>query len=68
MLMVDDVEYQLVIWDLEGRDEFTDVRSNYLRGAAGVFFRGGCHPPPTPSPWRASCVTKYKNMWVTYPR
>lgn len=38
MLMVDDVEYQLVIWDLEGRDEFTDVRSNYLRGAAGVFF------------------------------
>lgn len=37
-LTVDDVEYQLVIWDLEGRDEFTDVRSNYLRGAAGILF------------------------------
>lgn len=37
-LRVDDTEYQLVIWDLEGRDEFTDVRSNYLRGAAGAFY------------------------------
>lgn len=37
-LTVDNVDFQLVIWDLEGRDEFTDVRSNYLRGAAGVLF------------------------------
>lgn len=37
-LVVDDCEYELVIWDLEGRDEFTDVRSNYLRGAAGTLF------------------------------
>lgn len=37
-LLVDGVEYELVIWDLEGRDEFTDFRSSYLRGAAGILY------------------------------
>lgn len=31
-------EFELIIWDLEGRDEFTDFRSSYLRGVSGVIF------------------------------
>ena len=37
-LVVGEVEYELIIWDLEGRDEFTDFRSSYLRGAAGILY------------------------------
>lgn len=37
-LSLDDQELQLIIWDLEGRDEFTDFRSTYLRGAAGALY------------------------------
>lgn len=28
----------LLLWDLEGKDGFRDVRASYLRGSAGIFF------------------------------
>ncbi|MDR1686766.1 MAG: GTP-binding protein [Desulfovibrio sp.] len=31
------VEMNLVLWDMEGRDAFTDVNISYLRGAMGFF-------------------------------
>lgn len=37
MMRVGDQELQLMIWDLEGRDEFNQHRASYLRGAAGYF-------------------------------
>ena len=30
-------DVQLIIWDLEGRDDFTELNTTYLRGAAGYF-------------------------------
>lgn len=36
---------RMVLWDLQGRDEFQDVRSSYLRGAAAfVFVADGTRP------------------------
>ncbi|HVL01554.1 MAG TPA: Rab family GTPase [Dongiaceae bacterium] len=37
-LSLDGQEFELIIWDLEGRDEFTEFRSSYLRGVSGVLF------------------------------
>lgn len=37
-LTLNNEEYELIIWDLEGRDEFTDFRSSYLRGATGILY------------------------------
>jgi small GTP-binding protein len=37
-LTLNDEDYELIIWDLEGRDEFTDFRSSYLRGATGILY------------------------------
>lgn len=37
MMRIGDQELQLMIWDLEGRDEFNQHRASYLRGAAGYF-------------------------------
>jgi small GTP-binding protein len=34
---VNDVELNLIIWDLAGEDEFQKVQLNYLRGASGYF-------------------------------
>jgi small GTP-binding protein len=31
-------EVNLLLWDLEGKDELRDVRASYLRGSAGIFF------------------------------
>ncbi|MCP5161930.1 MAG: GTP-binding protein [Hahellaceae bacterium] len=30
-------DIQLMIWDIEGRDDFSEFRSSYLRGASGYF-------------------------------
>lgn len=35
-LTVDNEQMQLLLWDIEGKDTFTDVNTSYLRGAAGV--------------------------------
>ncbi|OZG72860.1 GTP-binding protein [Hahella sp. CCB-MM4] len=32
-----DQDVQLMIWDIEGKDEFSTYRQSYLRGAAGYF-------------------------------
>jgi len=37
IITVDGQEVTLVLWDMEGRDIFTDVNINYLRGAMGFF-------------------------------
>jgi hypothetical protein len=34
---VDGEQMQLMIWDLEGVDVFTELKPSYLRGAAGIF-------------------------------
>lgn len=31
-------EVNLLLWDMEGKDGVADIRTTYLRGAAGVFF------------------------------
>jgi small GTP-binding protein len=36
-LRVDDREVSLVLWDLEGKDDYVDVNISYLRGAMGFF-------------------------------
>ncbi len=35
-LLINDNKVQLMIWDIEGVDIFTDLKSSYLRGASGV--------------------------------
>jgi small GTP-binding protein len=37
-LRVGDRDVKLMVWDLAGEDEFQSVRSQYVRGAAGVFY------------------------------
>jgi len=36
-LVLDDQKVTLVLWDMEGRDIYTDVNINYLRGVMGFF-------------------------------
>lgn len=35
-LSVNDADMQLLLWDIEGKDTFTNVNTSYLRGAAGI--------------------------------
>jgi small GTP-binding protein len=35
LLTVDSTEVNLVLWDMEGKDEFVDINTAYLRGAMG---------------------------------
>lgn len=35
-LNIDEQETQLLIWDIEGKDSFTQINARYLRGAAGI--------------------------------
>lgn len=35
---VDGSEVQLMLWDIQGEDELSDMRLNYLKGAAGILF------------------------------
>ncbi|MDR2105386.1 MAG: GTP-binding protein [Deferribacteraceae bacterium] len=35
LLTVDSTEVNLVLWDMEGKDEFVDINMAYLRGAMG---------------------------------
>jgi small GTP-binding protein len=46
-LTVDDQEYQLIIWDLEGKDELTEFRASYLRGVAGILYVADTTRPQT---------------------
>jgi small GTP-binding protein len=34
---LDDADLTMVLWDMEGKDDFADVRMAYLRGAMGFF-------------------------------
>ena len=34
---IDGVDMSLVLWDMEGKDDFTDINMLYLRGAMGFF-------------------------------
>lgn len=36
LLKLGDHEIQLIIWDIEGVDIFTDLKPSYLRGASGI--------------------------------
>lgn len=36
-LTVFDQSVQLLIWDIEGVDVFTELKANYLRGSSGIF-------------------------------
>ncbi len=44
-LLCADQEVQLMIWDIEGRDEFSAFRESYLRGATGFFLVVDCTRP-----------------------
>lgn len=33
-----DTEVNLVLWDLAGKDEFQEIRTNYLRGSSGLIY------------------------------
>lgn len=35
-LNVGDEESQLLIWDIEGKDSFTNINTRYLRGSSGI--------------------------------
>ncbi|MDX1452011.1 MAG: Rab family GTPase [Oleiphilaceae bacterium] len=35
-LQIDEHTLQLMLWDIEGVDAFTELRASYLRGAAGI--------------------------------
>jgi small GTP-binding protein len=37
LLWFDNQEIELLLWDIHGEDEFQEVRTSYLRGAAGYF-------------------------------
>jgi small GTP-binding protein len=37
VLTVNNEEMVLVLWDLEGKDDYVDVKVNYLRGSMGFF-------------------------------
>ena len=34
---IDNTDMSLVLWDMEGKDEYTDINMLYLRGAMGFF-------------------------------
>ena len=36
-ISVDGTDISLVLWDMEGKDEYTDINMLYLRGAMGFF-------------------------------
>lgn len=38
LVQVDDTQVSLLLWDLQGEDEFQRVRMSYLRGASGLIF------------------------------
>ena len=37
LMRFDNQEIELLLWDIHGEDEFQEVRTSYLRGAAGCF-------------------------------
>ncbi|MDR1709345.1 MAG: GTP-binding protein [Candidatus Accumulibacter sp.] len=37
VINLDGADITLVLWDMEGKDDFTDVNMSYLRGAMGFF-------------------------------
>lgn len=46
-ITVGEQSVNLVIWDMEGRDEFAELRTSYLRGAAGYLLVTDCTRPDT---------------------
>ena len=36
-ISIDDQTVTLLIWDLAGKDAFSDIRTSYLKGSSGVF-------------------------------
>ena len=36
-MTIDDTDMSVVLWDMEGKDEYTDINMLYLRGAMGFF-------------------------------
>src|SRR5512136_674917 len=38
LVAVSDQQLSLIIWDIQGEDEFRRIVTSYLRGAAGYFF------------------------------
>jgi small GTP-binding protein len=45
VLSVDDQDIKLMIWDLEGEDDYCKINSSYLRGAAGyILVADGMRP------------------------
>lgn len=47
MLYCHDQQVQLMVWDIEGLDDFTRFRESYLRGASGYFLVIDCTRPNT---------------------
>jgi small GTP-binding protein len=41
------VELTMMLWDLAGGEEFTPMRTSYLRGASGMLLVGDLTRPPT---------------------
>lgn len=44
---VGDTQVSLLLWDLQGEDDFNRVRSSYLRGAAGLIYVADATRPET---------------------
>jgi small GTP-binding protein len=53
LVQVDDTQVSLLLWDLQGEDEFQRVRMSYLRGASGLIFVADGTRPETLATTRA---------------
>jgi small GTP-binding protein len=53
LVQVDDAQVSLLLWDLQGEDEFQRVRLSYLRGASGLIFVADGTRPDTLATTRA---------------
>jgi len=65
LVQVDDTQVSLLLWDLQGEDEFQRVRLSYLRGASGlIYVADGTRPDtlPTTRAIRASAEETVGNV------
>lgn len=53
LVQVGDAQVSLLLWDLQGEDEFQSVRLSYLRGASGLIFVADGTRPETLATTRA---------------
>lgn len=62
IISLEQSEVQLIIWDIEGVDTFTELKPSYLRGADGVLFVVDGTRPQTVEAVDAICQVVDKNI------